>query len=1297
MARERQSTEVPVKNDSRLVIYDSQGLPIFVGSIKQVFAQNADKPIRLELLARSTIEKCLALKGALAQKKSDIKTIEPWEIVTWIGNEEAKNAVETWCRGKNIKLPKIPEDKSEHARKVLSRDLDLIDTLSPYLRQVDLARLITLRRYQNADKETQQTLIYGNYRLLGEYLGPRRYYRREANTPTLLPLPELPPEIFENGLIQEMLLESEREAALPVFSKSIEEGFRYLSQLKTNAQHPVIKEFVERLEQHFLASQSFTVPGFKTEIPGSQKDIPDQRDIKLSPFPAPHQREFAYRFIHKPIGKIDYLVGDTGTMKTGGFIYAMEAAGAKNPIIVCPSGINKLHWKREIEEKYAEPVEVTVIDSMKQLTELALHGKKSSGRRWTIIGYQLLSRLNITSSPELFNSLIKNLGIDGLGADEVHLAKEPTAECTQQLFMLSRALPLDAPRIVMTASAIVNSVDDLDAPVRILLPYRYPARGDFTRAARGNPDLVSALLRGEQILTRWTKEGLLTLPPIEYHDEPVPLTPFHRTLYDFVYHDGTIEAQVKRGMLRQVSLDPLLIRRHYNPNGITELIANLRTKLNDRQDDIGHRIIAEKISALETRLNSTSLLSNESIALQNLRSAHEMFKQWKSTHSGKDIFDEDFLVRMGYGDMTLWAFFNLKGGVDELVKKLYDNSVSTDWVGKAEVYSSKYLKLKELLDERILDGKTKVIIYSGFYQTGVSTGIEDIDIDDELAFLSLYDHLRSWYGDNSFLKIDGSVSIEPKAGELAEREKVRRAWRLDPTKNLLATIRSSRLGIDLSVPKTEANMHLEKVTDIFIDLPDTNMDIDQSIGRDHRPGQDFPIEVIFLKTTNPEQPRTLRYGYIDHGMWEAIEFKRLLAQMVLDGIPLTDEEEKTLRSHLSNVPMTLLPITPNAYLTNVFYRQVRGQGARGVLDYYRKEGFEGTTNADFFTANYPVHDELSIAGHNAKAVSEIVRTFETITGTPAAKIGSVGAGAGIFQLTLARPVTNIDILPDILRVARNRLNDNGDFITAEATKLPINNGTFNFTDASFMLHWTDNRSRPQADGSISSERARAISELNRVTRTGGMVTITVPASYLTGEQFSIWKETLETQFGFRFREDIKSGLMHATDFRQEAVCWIFNLEKVTEAHPNPGSANLSFDFENVYNTLGVRFRHNGPTTQTPNLPHAEFQIVEPGSGSSQRLVYRQDLRYLEDIILSKPTLPSDLDLLARYGIEEFGTYRHAAREARNKWGLTLEDAEQLAKEALIEWANNGIERDNGQKIWSEVHRIMEELKGKQNK
>lgn len=78
--------------DPRIVMHDSRtGLPFRAGSIAQVFAQNVNNPEKLAELARRAIEK-------------RVRGIKPDLILSWVQNEEAKIAVETWCRGKTSSL-----------------------------------------------------------------------------------------------------------------------------------------------------------------------------------------------------------------------------------------------------------------------------------------------------------------------------------------------------------------------------------------------------------------------------------------------------------------------------------------------------------------------------------------------------------------------------------------------------------------------------------------------------------------------------------------------------------------------------------------------------------------------------------------------------------------------------------------------------------------------------------------------------------------------------------------------------------------------------------------------------------------------------------------------------------------------------------------------------------------------------------------------------------------------------------------------------------------------------------------
>ena len=1290
MERNRRQAVNPFE-DPTPVTYDKQHIEIRASSFAQIFHAHRDDPDWQIRLAKMSIERYV-------QKE---RTIDADLVLSWISDQEAKNTVRVWCKGKNIRLKEEDENTYERAHVLLAEDEDLISKLSPHLSRIDLARILTLRRYQEADPDTQQTLVYGTYRLLSDYLGPRRYYRREFESFTPLPLPDIPAEIFDNELIRKILRESERESILPIFNRDAQAADRYLEEMIKISDHPMKRQLVEELRNHFAKSQEFKVEGFKDRIPGSQKDIEATEEIVYSSYPTRHQREFAYRFVTKPIGKVDLLIGDTGTMKSGGSIYAMEAAGTKTTAVVCPSGINKLGWRREIEEKYAQPVEVITVESERQLRELA-ENPRDKQPRYLIIGYQLLSRLNNQDSQKLLQQLVHNLKIDSLIADEVHLAKEPQADCSQQLYLLSSLLPEAAPRIAMTATGVVNSVDDLDAPVRVLFPYRYPSRGDFTRAVRNDPDLVPALLHGSQIMTRWTKD-LLDLPPLVYGteaDEAVPLSAFHQILYEYVYMDDTIESQVKRGMLRQVSLDPLLIRRHYHPDGIKQQIEKLRNRQNLVGNDKEKANIAERIKALEERSLAVSNLSNEQTSLRELKEAHEKYIEWKSINNQDEIFNEDFLVKIGNENVALWSFFTQIGGIDELVRKSGDIELIRDWQGKKDVFSSKYLKLKKLIDERLKDRKGKVIIYSGFYQHEVSSGIEDLIEDDELAFLSLYDHLRSWYGDKKVIKIDGTVSIEPRAGELAERERIRRVWRNDPETIMLCTTRSARLGIDLSVPDIQANKDIEKVTEIFLDYPDTFADVDQTIGRVWRPGQKSVVEAIFLRSTNNQHPRTFRYGFIDYGLREALEFKRLLSQMVLDGVPLTEDEEKFVRSHLSNLTVQqLYPQTPKSYLNEIFYNQVRGKGVKILQEFFKTKGFEDMTNADFFATYYPENDEISLAGHNARGITEIIKILQQGRDKEDIKIGSVGAGAGILQKTLGQQIVNIDLLPEILHMAQTRFNDQGDYLIGEASQLPIQSESFDITDASLMLHWTTNSIISLQKSGFYSERAKVIAELNRVTKQDGTVIITLPPSYLTPDQFEVWKNALEQYFGFVISKDVPSGLLKATDFKTESVSWVFNLKKVAEPESFlPNISVLNFEFENPVR----RISSSGNGTRNPKsviqaMPHREFEIVEPSTGRSSKLSYQPpSVDELEKLLFGEDekSFSSELEVLTRLGLEEYGLYRRLVKEAKSRWHLSSYDVEKLAIESINKWLEYGTQKDNPQGTWSELRFIMEEVRKK---
>ncbi len=1293
----------PSENWGLSIGFDKNGQPIELPKVASIFKNHQEEPEVQGNLARACILRSLREGNASADA-----------VISLITIDDVKNEIKIWCVGSNIKLKdedESEENKYRKAKNLLTPDEELIERLSPHLKQMDLAKLLAVRRYRQADEATRQTLIYGTYHLLGDILGPRRrYHYGQEQVVTPINLPDLPTEIFTEEITRNILLESEIEAALPIFQKSIDEGFRYLQKRRSTLTEPILQDFVSDVEREYQQGLSLNVPGFKNKIAGSQKDIPDSEEIMCSDYPAPHQKLYAQRFIHKPqaIGHVDLLVGDPRTMKTGAFIYAMKAVGAKTPLVVCPASL-RYNCEREIREKFQNPVEVIQIKSEREFKRLANGDFKKAD--YVILSYSLLSRFSSLEFQHLFSLLRDKLGIDALVADEAHLAKEPKSECTKQLYLLSRLLPESAPRIAASATFVVNTVEDLDEPVRMLLPYKYPNPGDFTRAARNDPHLVSALLYGSRLITRWTKEAILgdRLPPVEGggpREEPVPFSPFHQFIYDLVHQDSIIEDRLKRGMLRQVSLDPLLIRHHYHPESIRRIILELRDRYSREKDERKQEILEDKIKALEERITMVTNLFSQGEAKNALIDAHEKFIHWKITQNIDENFDEDFLVKIGYGKLAAWAFFNLPKGIKVLADETNNEFLKSDWVGLDGIYSSKYRRLKQILDQKIASGEEKVIVFSGFYQTNVTTGIEDLENlkqDEELAFLSLYDQLRQWYGDNCVLKIDGSVSIEPKKGEIAAREHVRKTFRLDPSRKiLLATVRSSRLGIDLTIPPTTANQHFKKLVEIWLDLPDTQADFVQGNGRGQGPGQLIPLEIIKIMSTNAEQPNTVRYGFIDHGIAQAVEYKNLIALMAIDGIPLTDEQEAFVKSYMTNLRIDDYPQTPRNYLRERFFVDIRGKGTKRNLEYLEEVGFEGLTNEDFFVTYYSQNDEMSLSGHNAKAVSEIFKKYKEINTKGRLRIGSIGSGVGILQAILGEPLINIDMIMGMLQFSRFRLGDKGEFVRADAARLPFADETFDAVDSSMVLHWTDNSPLLQAPeyspfhnwvGQIS-ERAIVLQELNRIVARNGLLTITVPSTYLTAEQFGVWKECLEKYFGLRVRGDLPSGLLQATDYRSEPISWIFNLEKIAAPQNGFSLRDLRFNFEQVVSII-ANGRRNGNAVISPPypIPHSEFEIIHPESGKKERLSYKKTVSTvdIEEELLGKKQKLSQEDILSQLGIEEFGFYRRLRKEAKSRWNLSQKEADELAVEVVFEWAKNSTQKHDVKRILTELDIIMEEI------
>jgi SAM-dependent methyltransferase len=113
----------------------------------------------------------------------------------------------------------------------------------------------------------------------------------------------------------------------------------------------------------------------------------------------------------------------------------------------------------------------------------------------------------------------------------------------------------------------------------------------------------------------------------------------------------------------------------------------------------------------------------------------------------------------------------------------------------------------------------------------------------------------------------------------------------------------------------------------------------------------------------------------------------------------------------------------------------------------------------------------------ASALAETVREFVLARGDESAV--DVGTGAGALALALAplvRDVIGVDVVPELLELARERAPSNVTFVEGDAEHLPFADGSFDLAGTLRTLHHV---ARPE----------RVLAELVRVTRPGGRLLV----------------------------------------------------------------------------------------------------------------------------------------------------------------------------------------------------------------
>jgi len=416
-----------------------------------------------------------------------------------------------------------------------------------------------------------------------------------------------------------------------------------------------------------------------------------------------------------------------------------------------------------------------------------------------------------------------------------------------------------------------------------------------------------------------------------------------------------------------------------------------------------------------------------------------------------------------------------------------------DWPAEVETafeewtFSAKLVWLRKQLDESI--GTSKIVIASGLYVQGVTQAVKD---DEEILWIGKL--LKEWYGEDTILLMDGSVSIGP------ERDAVIKRWREDESARiLLVSMKTCPDSINLSVT-IPANPTLKELLVIGFALDWKPWK--QFLGRFWREGLTLPMRYVcpILGNVYPNFERT-----VDEARLQLVQRKWALFLLFRSRVPPTEAEWLELTRNDANTLADLMR-GPEAWISTV-NNDVRGAGEDSATTYLDHDrGL--TSNGEAFARSFLAAQDHMASGHIARHMRYVLEEGLIPGGilTDPSRILDAGCGPATLARTLGLPVMGVDLNPWMIEVAKETAPELAtNCKEGRLSSLPKDwTDRFRLTVSSMVLDWT-------AMGSAhESERMRALSELIRVTDPHGLIWLTFNQSALDEKLFNAWTTALKT-------------------------------------------------------------------------------------------------------------------------------------------------------------------------------------------
>lgn len=382
----------------------------------------------------------------------------------------------------------------------------------------------------------------------------------------------------------------------------------------------------------------------------------------------------------------------------------------------------------------------------------------------------------------------------------------------------------------------------------------------------------------------------------------------------------------------------------------------------------------------------------------------------------------------------------------------------------AETPSAKFERIFQMVEEEVKQGK-KVVIFSSVLREGV--------------IVPLAEGLRQRGIATEY--IDGTVTVGEKGGK---REKVRQAFQgKDGPKVLVAMLPTMADGVSLTAASTV----------IFLDYPYNDSDAKQGIARVWRRRQHKEVKVIFVKALDT----------IDENAEDLMKEKERISGMLIDGIPLTEEEKRKYEAKGKDKgPFVGALKTPREVLGEHFVRMFGKGGASNRTYILMDDGKNGRS----FANNYLFKWDTSNPANNARMIKTLIEAIEKESGKRFVRIADLGSGPGVISRVTGRPTTCVDMNPFMLEAAKNDLGGLVETHEALLDNLPLASGSHDLAVLSFVLHY----GQPLPDNGGTGERERMIREALRILAPGGRLIIAEPAKFVNPEGVQkLWEGLME--------------------------------------------------------------------------------------------------------------------------------------------------------------------------------------------